>query len=108
MVEASRPWNSLDALDPIRPAYTCDPPAVMAVCAACTREHCPGDCRERREAARMVSPHKGIGIRKNIRIEDVVAAYERRGSRSLASLAGELGVAKSTVRYWLKKAGKIK
>lgn len=77
------------------------------VCVSCTREHCPGDCKERRRAAKLASPNTGAGIKKNIRVEDVVAVYEQMGGR-LTETAKQLGLAKSTVRYWLKKVGRIK
>lgn len=106
-IGATRPWNSLDALEEPRPPHTCDPPEVMEVCVSCTREHCPGDCKERRRAAKLASPNTGAGVKKNIRVEDVVAVYEQMGGR-LTETAKQLGLAKSTVRYWLKKVGRIK
>ena len=38
-------------------------------------------------------------------MEDVTTAYEGRGGKSLEAIGRDLGVSKSTVRYWLKKAG---
>lgn len=106
-VRATRPWNSLDALRPVEPPHTCDPPSVMEVCVACTRDNCNGDCQERRRAARSASKGTGAGIQKNIRMEDVAAAYEKGkpAGKTLDEIGRELGIAKSTVRYWLRKAG---
>ena len=73
-----RPWNSPDAKERLKAPVTCDPPAVMALCAACPRPHCPGDCRERKDLARP--------------------------RPSLAEIGAKLSISKSTVRYWLKKA----
>ena len=99
-----RPWNSPDAKDRLRAPVTCDPPAVMALCAACPRPHCPGDCRERKDLARTVGA-KEAGLNKGIRVEDVAALYLARPRPSLAEIGAKLSISKSTVRYWLKKAG---
>lgn len=58
----------------------------------------------RRRAAKAALKGSGVGVQKNIRMEDVVAAYEKRGRKSLSDIGKELGIAKSTVRYWIKKA----
>lgn len=99
-----RPWNSPDAKDRLRAPVTCDPPAVMALCAACPRPDCPGDCHERKDLARTVGA-KEAGLKKGIRMEDVAALYRTQPRPSLGEIGRRLSISKSTVRYWLKKAG---
>ena len=63
-IRGSRPWNSLDALRPVEPPHTCDPPEVLEVCTSCARETCTGDCKARREAAKAASKGTGVGVQK--------------------------------------------
>lgn len=103
-IRATRPWNSVNALKPITPPHTCDPPPVMEVCKRCAKENCAGDCEDRKQAAKLARKGDGTGVKKNIRMEDVVDAYNELGGK-LTEISHRLGVKKSTVRYWLKKAG---
>ena len=101
-----RPWNSPDAKERLRAPVTCDPAPVMALCIACTRPDCPGDCTPRKELAR-VSGAKEAGLKKGIRMEDVTALYLARPRPSLGEIGRRLSISKATVRYWLKKAGML-
>lgn len=105
-VRASRPWRSPDVLEPMKPPGTCDPPEVMALCLHCQRDDCGGDCEARRRAAGVLGP-EGVGVKKGVRMEDVVVAYDAGAWQSLSELGRRFGVTKSTIRYWLKKAGKL-
>ena len=109
MKGARLPWSGVNpGAERISSVHTCDPPEVIAACCSCTRPSCPGDCEERFRVASYSAPSGRTGARKNISMKDVVAAYERRGGKSLKTLGRDLGVTKSTVRYWLLKAGVLK
>lgn len=109
MKGARLPWFGVNSgAERISSVHTCDPPEVIAACCSCTRPICPGDCEERSRVASYAAPGGRTGVHKRIPMEDIVAAWEGRGGKSLAEIGRDLGVTKSTVRYWLLKAGVLK
>lgn len=109
MKGARLPWSGVDpGAERISSVHTCDPPEAIATCCRCPRASCPGDCAERSRAASHAAPGGRTGARKNISMKDVVAAWEHRGGKSFVEIGRDLGVTKSTVRYWLLKAGVLK
>ena len=107
MIRGSRPWNSLDALERVKPPSTIDPQPVVDLCKTCTREDCSGDCKERKKAA-AVCRQSGIGVSKGMSVEMILRCYDtwKSAGGTYLSLARQLGVSTSTLRYWLRKAGK--
>lgn len=76
----------------------------MDLCLSCDAYKCNGDCKLRRELTSKTAK-KGKGRRKNIRMDTILEEHEKHPEMSQKQLGELLGVTRTTIRYWFRKAG---
>lgn len=99
MSHAVRPWNSLDAKSsPSEFVHTVDPKEVVDGCLSCKRPYCTGDCEKRSQLSRRSVPDRS---KKGIDPEKI--AELRAKGMSIPQIGKELGIARSSAKYWVRK-----
>lgn len=101
---AKRPWSTTDSTEKRKYIETCDSQTVMDMCLSCNAYKCIGDCKLRRELTSKTEK-KGKGRRKNIRMDTILEEHEKHPEMSQKQLGELLGVTRTTIRYWFRKAG---
>lgn len=98
---AIKPWSESKSEFRAEPIHYVDSPEVIAGCLDCTSLDCEGDCLSRMEAAGFCeTAQKGVDPQK------VIELY--RTGISMQSVAKELHISRSTVKYWLEKMGEMR
>ena len=101
MPHASRPWQSIYAGNAqTEQVHTGDCQAAVDICLSCKRANCPGDCAERARATQSVSVS-----REKKGVDPARVAELRKSGMSLDDIAEELGITRSSVKYWVRKLG---
>lgn len=98
---AIKPWSESKSEFRAEPIHYGDCPEAITACLTYTRPSCGGDCFRRMEAT---GPSEAV--KKRVDPKKVIELY--RTGISLQSVAKELHISRSTVKYWLEKMGEMR